>query len=141
MPEREPAVPAAQICRLPFDAALEDGTVLARHQYLLSLKDNNQSGNLAELVAAGVRSFKIEGRLKDMDYVKNITAFYRKKLDAFLNTHPEYAKESVGDVRFSFTPDPQRPLTAGRRNILFTAGFLILRPSRRRKTPVNRSAP
>lgn len=131
----------AQICRLPFDAALEDGTVLARHQYLLSLKDNNQSGNLAELVAAGVRSFKIEGRLKDMDYVKNITAFYRKKLDAFLNTHPEYAKESVGDVRFSFTRTPQRPLTAARRNILFTAGFLILRPSRRRKTPVNRSAP
>lgn len=103
----------AQICRLPFDAALEDGTVLARHQYLLSLKDNNQSGNLAELVAAGVRSFKIEGRLKDMDYVKNITAFYRKKLDAFLNTHPEYAKESVGDVRFSFTPDPAKTFNRG----------------------------
>ena len=103
----------AQICRLPFDAALEDGTVLARHQYLLSLKDNNQSGNLAELVAAGVRSFKLEGRLKDMDYVKHITAFYRKKLDAFLNTHPEYAKESVGDVRFSFTPDPAKTFNRG----------------------------
>ncbi len=103
----------AQICRLAFDAALEDGTVLARKSHLLSLKDNDQSGNIAELVAAGVRSFKIEGRLKDLAYVKNLTAYYRKKIDDFIEKNPGYAQESIGRTSISFEPDPAKVFNRG----------------------------
>ena len=103
----------AQICRLPYRAELPDGTVLEEHRYLLSLKDNDQAANLGELLDAGVRSFKIEGRLKDMDYVKNITAWYRKALDRELERRPELAHESVGEVRFSFEPNPAKTFSRG----------------------------
>ena len=86
----------AQLCRLPYSVYTEDGEELARDRHVLSLKDNNQSDNLEALIEAGVSSFKIEGRLKDLDYVKNITAFYRQKLDAFLATHPQYHRTSDG---------------------------------------------
>ena len=74
----------SQACRLPWSLAEQNGQVLARDKHLLSLKDNNQSANLAALIDAGVRSFKIEGRLKDLSYVKNITAHYRQQLDALI---------------------------------------------------------
>lgn len=103
----------AQLCRLPYSVYTEEGEELARDRHVLSLKDNNQSDNLEALIGAGVSSFKIEGRLKDLDYVKNITAFYRQKLDAFLATHPQYHRTSDGVSRISFTPQPAKSFNRG----------------------------
>jgi len=103
----------AQICRLPFTLAEGDGKVLAQDQHLLSLKDNNQSDNLAELAAAGISSFKIEGRLKDLAYVKNITAFYRQRLDALMEGAPHYRPASAGRTTLFFTPRPDKTFNRG----------------------------
>lgn len=100
----------AQPCRLPYDVFDAFGNEIAHKKHVLSLKDNDQSGNLAKLIAAGVSSFKIEGRLKDVDYVKNITGFYRQKIDAFLES-PEgagYTRASLGRTTLTFTPDPAK---------------------------------
>ena len=72
------------------------------------MKDNNQSDNLEALVDAGIRSFKIEGRYKDMGYVKNITAHYRTLLDELVQRRPEFARASSGRTTFAFTPDPNQ---------------------------------
>ncbi len=74
----------AQMCRLPYTLTDARGNMLAENQHVLSLKDLNLSAYLADLVDAGVISFKIEGRLKETSYVKNVTAFYRSKLDELL---------------------------------------------------------
>jgi collagenase-like PrtC family protease len=104
----------AQICRLPCTLEKQtDGEVLAQSSHLLSLKDMNQTHNLRELIDAGVRSLKIEGRLKGLDYVKNITAWYRRELDSILLERPELARASVGRSTFSFTPDPQKSFNRG----------------------------
>jgi putative protease len=79
----------SQACRLPYTLKDEKGGVVAFEKHLLSMKDNNQSANLRALVDAGVRSFKIEGRYKDMGYVKNITAYYRQRLDDILEDRPD----------------------------------------------------
>src|SRR5690606_27185784 len=78
----------SQACRLPYTLKDEQGGVIAYEKHLLSMKDNNQSANLRALVDAGIRSFKIEGRYKDMGYVKNITAYYRQRLDEILADRP-----------------------------------------------------
>ena len=98
----------SQACRLPY--ALEDaqGRVLANDKHLLSVKDNDQSANLRALIDAGIRSFKIEGRYKDMAYVKNATAHYRVLLDEILETRPDLARESSGRCTFTFTPQPEK---------------------------------
>ncbi|MCG8617766.1 MAG: U32 family peptidase, partial [Desulfobacterales bacterium] len=80
---------------------------------LLSLKDMDRSDALAELIRAGISSFKIEGRLKDMAYVKNVTAHYRGRLDAILEEKPEYQRASSGSTRFFFTPDPAKTFNRG----------------------------
>lgn len=103
----------AQICRLPFDLFDEEGHNLNRGKHLLSLKDNNQSRNLDALIDAGVRSFKIEGRYKDLPYVKNTTAFYRRKIDAWLEKHPEFASESDGKSEFKFEPSLENAFNRG----------------------------
>jgi putative protease len=86
------------------------GRFVAHDKHVLSMKDNNQSANIAALVDAGVRSFKIEGRYKDMGYVKNITAHYRKLLDELIeereSSDQPLARSSSGSTTFSFTPDP-----------------------------------
>ena len=110
----------AQLCRLPYSVFTESGDVLVREKHVLSLKDNNQTDHLAALIEAGVRSFKIEGRLKDMGYVKNITAHYRQRLDAFLNEHPEYAQASDGHCTYTFEPAPEKSFNRG-----FTDYFTI----------------
>ncbi len=98
----------SQACRLPYQVVDDRGRFVAHDKHVLSMKDNNQSANLAALVDAGIRSFKIEGRYKDMGYVKNITAHYRQLLDTLLEQRPELAKTSSGNTRFTFTPDPQQ---------------------------------
>lgn len=96
----------AQFCRLPYDVTTLDGQVLAQNAHVLSLKDNNQTANLEALIDAGVSSFKIEGRLKDQTYVKNITAHYRRELDAIMARRPEFTRSSSGVSTLRFTPDP-----------------------------------
>jgi collagenase-like PrtC family protease len=98
----------SQACRLPYTLTDGEGHVVAYEKHLLSLKDNDQGANLGALLDAGIRSFKIEGRLKDMGYVKNITAYYRRLLDDLLTERPELAHVSSGDVELKFTPDPDR---------------------------------
>ena len=103
----------SQACRLPFTLKDDQGRVVAYEKHLLSMKDNNQSENLIELIQAGVRSFKIEGRYKDLSYVKNITAFYRKKLDEILEKSDDFVSASSGRTQHSFTPDPNKTFHRG----------------------------
>ena len=86
----------AQPCRLPWDLLDADGRALIKGKHLLCLKDLNNSAHLEELMDAGITSFKIEGRLKEADYVKNITAYYRQKLDAIFERRPEFVQASLG---------------------------------------------
>lgn len=103
----------SQACRLPYTLKDEQGRVVAYEKHLLSLKDNDQSHNLAALIEAGVRSFKIEGRYKDMSYVKNITAYYRQQLDALLEQRPELSRASLGRTHHFFTPSPDKTFHRG----------------------------
>ena len=103
----------SQACRLPYQVADAKGRIVAHDKHVLSLKDNNQSDNLAALIDAGIRSFKIEGRYKDKGYVKNITAHYRRLLDDILENRPELARASSGECVFTFTPDPDLNFNRG----------------------------
>ena len=103
----------SQACRLPYTLKDEKGGVIAYEKHLLSMKDNNQSANLRALVEAGVRSFKIEGRYKDVAYVKNITAHYRRELDAILEDRPDLARASSGRTAHFFVPDPDKTFHRG----------------------------
>ncbi|MEL4280608.1 MULTISPECIES: peptidase U32 family protein [Shewanella] len=103
----------SQMCRLPGNLKTRQGDVLAQNEHLLSLKDNNQTDNLEALIDAGVRSFKIEGRLKDLSYVKNVTAHYRQKLDAIMVRRPEFVASSHGRTEHTFTPDPEKTFNRG----------------------------
>ena len=103
----------SQACRLPYTLTDEKGKVIAEDQHLLSMKDNNQSDNVLALAQAGVRSFKIEGRLKDLSYVKNITAHYRKLLDEVIAQHPEFCRASSGRSTYTFEPLPEKTYNRG----------------------------
>ena len=109
----------AQFCRLPFSLVDADGKTIVRNKHLLSLKDLNQSEVLEELLDAGATSLKIEGRLKDVTYVKNVTAAYRRKLDAIFARRKEYTRASSGTCRFDFTPRLDKSFSRG-----FTHYFL-----------------
>lgn len=100
----------AQYCRLPYQLYDNDGNMLVRSKHLLSLKDLDLSAHLEEMMEAGITSFKIEGRLKDVEYVKNITAFYRKKLDHIINNsgREKYIQASAGTTTFFFEPNPEK---------------------------------
>jgi putative protease len=103
----------SQACRLPYTLTDGQGGVVAYEKHLLSMKDNDQSANLEALVDAGIRSFKIEGRYKDMGYVKNITAHYRLLLDELLERRPEFARASSGRTQILFTPDVDKNFHRG----------------------------
>ena len=110
----------AQICRLPFTLKDAEGKEICKEKHLLSLKDLNLSSYLEQLIDAGISSLKIEGRLKDNAYVKNITAFYRQKLDIILEKRaPDYIPASSGKTTFFFTPQPEKSFNRG-----FTSYFL-----------------
>ncbi len=98
----------SQECRLPFTLEDQKGRIIGKDKHFLSMKDNDQSANLRALIDAGVSSFKIEGRYKDLSYVKNATAHYRQLLDEILEERPEYAKSSSGDCTYTFTPQPEK---------------------------------
>ena len=103
----------AQYCRLPYTLQDAGGQTLAAGKHLLSLKDLNQTKNLEALLDAGVSSLKIEGRLKDVSYVKNITAHYRQKLDEIFARRPEYNKASSGKSSHFFVPNPEKSFNRG----------------------------
>ena len=104
----------AQFCRMRFSLVDAEGTEVEHERYLLSLKDMNQSDNLDKLIEAGAVSFKIEGRLKDVAYVKNVTAAYSERLNAFIRKHPdEYCRASKGRCEYTFTPNLNRTFNRG----------------------------
>ena len=103
----------SQACRLPYDLSDAQGRAIARNSHLLSLKDNNQTDNLRALIDAGIRSFKIEGRLKDLSYVKNVTAHYRQQLDAIIDGSDRRRRSSSGRCTFFFTPQPDKTFNRG----------------------------
>lgn len=104
----------AQICRMPYTLYDGTGRVVMRDKYLLSMHDFNASRSLADMVEAGVSSFKIEGRLKDVNYVKNITAYYRQLIDRIIEANPQnYCRSSYGKSGISFTPDPAKSFNRG----------------------------
>lgn len=103
----------AQPCRKRYTLFDADKKVISADQHLLSLKDLNHSDSIKELAESGIQSFKIEGRLKEVDYVKNITAFYRKKMDAFLEDQPEFKSASAGKSYISFEANPTKSFNRG----------------------------
>ncbi len=104
----------AQFCRMQFDLLDADGQVLEHDRHLLSLKDMKQIDNLEKLAEAGATSFKIEGRLKDISYVKNVTAAYSEQLNDIIRRHPErYCRSSVGRISYTFTPDLRKSFNRG----------------------------
>ena len=108
----------AQICRLQFDLQDREGHSFGKKHWL-SLKDFNASAHVGEMIDAGVRSFKIEGRLKDISYVKNIVAYYRGKIDEALKSRPQFKKQSFGECTYTFEPNPYKSFNRG-----FTSFFL-----------------
>jgi putative protease len=103
----------SQECRLPYTVTDAQGRIVAHDKHVLSLKDNDQSANLLALADAGIRSFKIEGRYKDMGTVKNVTAHYRQLVDRLLEARPDLAAASSGRCRYTFTPEPERGFNRG----------------------------
>jgi collagenase-like PrtC family protease len=103
----------SQECRLPYTVLDAAGRVVAHDKHVLSLKDNDQSANLEALIDAGIRSFKIEGRYKDVATVKNVTAHYRLLLDAILERRPELARASSGRCTYTFEPQPEQGFNRG----------------------------
>ena len=103
----------SQACRLPYTLEDAQGRIVAYDKHLLSMKDNDQSANLRALIDAGIRSFKIEGRYKDMAYVKNATAHYRQLLDAIMDERPEFAPSSSGRTTHFFAPQVEKTFNRG----------------------------
>ena len=103
----------AQPCRLPWDLLDEDGKVLIKNRHLLCLKDLNNSAHLEELIDAGITSFKIEGRMKDADYVKNVTAYYRQRLDEIISRRPDLEQASLGHCTYGFEVNPEKSFNRG----------------------------
>ena len=104
----------AQFCRMKFSLVDAEGSEVEHDRYLLSLKDMNQSDHLLELIEAGATSFKIEGRLKDVDYVKNVTAAYSQRLNDIISRYPDkYCRSSQGECQYTFTPDLRKTFNRG----------------------------
>lgn len=103
----------AQPCRKRYTLYDAERKIITADQHLLSLKDLNHSNSIKELADAGIQSFKIEGRLKDVDYAKNITAFYRQKIDAFLEDQPDFKAASAGKISLNFEANPLKSFNRG----------------------------
>ena len=103
-----------QICRLPFTLRDGSGKILAKDKYLLSLKDYRAENHLEELIEAGVSSFKIEGRLKEAGYVKNVTAYYSRRLNEITEaSQGKYIRSSYGNVELKFEPSLEKSFNRG----------------------------
>ena len=110
----------AQLCRLPYDLVDGRGRIIVDGKHLLSLRDMAQHDRLEQMMTAGVSSFKIEGRLKDIGYVKNVVAYYRRAIDKLIARQPErYRRASFGQVELTFEPAIEKSFNRG-----FTHYFL-----------------
>lgn len=103
----------SQPCRLPYDLKDASGRRILTGKHLLSVRDLDLSKSLEELIMAGVSSFKIEGRLKDVRYIKNIVAYYRQLLDNIISRHSDLKRASIGESSIDFTPNPAKSFTRG----------------------------
>ena len=103
----------AQNCRLPYHLTDGTGKTLIANSHLLSIKDLDLSDQLPNLIEAGITSFKIEGRLKDLVYVKNNVSYLRQKLDSFLENNQNFTKASSGRTFFNFDPQMDRSFNRG----------------------------
>ncbi|MBR5856435.1 MAG: U32 family peptidase [Bacteroidales bacterium] len=103
----------AQACRSLYTLTDSSGKIILKDTPILSLKDFNLSNRIPELVEAGVTSFKIEGRLKNISYIKNIVKLYRQKIDEFLSNNPQYKRASLGEVNGGFNPDADLTFNRG----------------------------
>lgn len=109
-----------QMCRLRYSLSDKSGREVAPPAYYLSLRDLNRLEHLTELAEAGITSFKIEGRLKDAAYVKNVTAAYSMALDRLVNSsHGKYVRASDGVIDLKFRPDVESVFNRG-----FTSFYL-----------------
>lgn len=103
----------SQPCRLPYDLCDSSGRKILSGKHLLSVRDMDLSQELEELIDAGITSFKIEGRLKDLRYIKNVVSHYRQKIDQILRRRSDIVRPSWGESHIEFTPDPQKSFTRG----------------------------
>jgi 23S rRNA 5-hydroxycytidine C2501 synthase len=103
----------AQPCRSHYTLTDGDGKIILSGKFLLSLKDLNLMQDIPALIAAGISSFKIEGRYKEIDYVKNVTAAYSRTLDTFICDHPNYRRVSSGKSELTFDPNPEKTFNRG----------------------------
>lgn len=119
----------AQMCRLSYDLTDEDGRVLLSDKHLLSLRDLCRINDIERLADAGISSFKIEGRLKDVAYVKNTTAAYRQAIDEIISKYPDkYCRSSYGKTTLSFSPDLEKTFNRG-----YTSYFIDGKPEKATK--------
>lgn len=103
----------SQPCRSRYDLVNASGKILVKNKHLLSAKDFNVSEYIPQMIEAGVRSFKIEGRLKDLAYVKNITSYYSQEINKFIGSNNQYSRSSIGKTDINFTPDVERSFNRG----------------------------
>ncbi len=97
----------AQTCRMKFDLLDSNKQEIVKDKHIMSIKDMNRSASISEMIDAGISSLKIEGRMKDENYLKNVTSFYRKKMDSVLEQKKEFKKASIGKYYFDFEPDAE----------------------------------
>ena len=109
----------SQPCRMTYDLTDGAGRTYIRGKHLLSVRDLNLAERLGEMIDAGVTSFKIEGRLKDLRYIKNTVAYYRLRIDEALAARPELVRASFGRSQADFTPDPSKSFTRGESEYMF----------------------
>lgn len=103
----------SQPCRLPYDLTDSNGSIIRKNEHLISLNDLDTSTVIDDMIRAGITSFKIEGRLKDPLYVKNITAHYSKLLNRFIEKNSNYTRSSKGICTIGFVPDPEKSFNRG----------------------------
>ena len=109
----------SQPCRLAWDLTDGRGRTYIAGKRLLSVRDMNLSHRIGDLLDAGVTSFKIEGRLKDTNYIKNVVAYYRRAVDEALAVRPGFVRSSAGESVPDFTPDPSKSFTRGESEYFF----------------------
>ncbi len=109
----------SQPCRLPYDLTDASGRSIMSGKHLLSVRDLDLSESLEELIDAGISSFKIEGRLKDTRYIKNIVGYYRKCIDKIIARRTDVVRTSVGQTSLDFTPNPAKSFTRGASQYMF----------------------
>lgn len=103
----------AQPCRSAYDLVDSDGNIIVKNKHILSLKDLNLSNHIHQLIDAGITSFKIEGRMKDVSYVKNTVSFYSNLINKVISQKPEFKRLSTGNCEYNFEPDLERSFNRG----------------------------